>query len=113
MSLADKLALAEQKAEKYQDLANDPELSLPAALWARNLARSYRAAVQLGQKAQAYKDQNDKALQATLARALGTLKVPHWYFQPDGLAESAPLRTFPDTSRAHTSFSVRTPVSLG
>ena len=53
-----------------------PELSLPAALWARNLARSYRAAVLLGQKASQYQAQNDKALQATLARALGTSPLP-------------------------------------
>jgi hypothetical protein len=60
-SLPQKLALAQQKAEKYQDLANDPDLSLPAALWARNLARSYRAAALLGQKALAYESQKKAA----------------------------------------------------
>ena len=91
MSLSEKLALAEQKAAKYQDLANDPDLSLPAALWARNLARSYRAAVLLGQKAKQYQDQNDQALHRTLARALGTSPLPSRPSPVFGAAE-IPLR---------------------
>jgi hypothetical protein len=76
LSLPEKLALAQQNAAKWQDLANDPDLSLPVALWARGLARSYRAQSQLYQKASQYQEQSDKALQATLARALGTSHLP-------------------------------------
>lgn len=76
LSLPEKLALAQQNAEKWQSLANDPDLSLPVALWARNLARGYRAQSQLYQKASQYQQQNDQALQRTLARALGTSPLP-------------------------------------
>jgi hypothetical protein len=42
-------------------------LSLPAALAARNMARSSQAAVTLGEKALAYRQENDQ----NLARVLG------------------------------------------
>lgn len=43
-----------QQAEHYRLLANDPSLSLRAALAAHNLHRSYRAAAKLARKALEY-----------------------------------------------------------
>jgi hypothetical protein len=42
----------------------------------RPALKSYRAQSQLYQKASQYQEQSDKALQATLARALGTNPLP-------------------------------------
>jgi hypothetical protein len=43
--IAEKLALARQNAEQYAALADNPRMSPAAALAARNLARSYKAAM--------------------------------------------------------------------
>jgi hypothetical protein len=52
--IAEKLALARQNAEQYAALADNPRMSPAAALAARNLARSYKAAMKLYEKALAY-----------------------------------------------------------
>ena len=53
-------------------MAESPNLSLPAALAARNLARSYRAATVLyGKALQNQQAENDPDSQADLMRALG------------------------------------------
>ena len=49
-----KLALAQQDAEKFQALAGSPNLSPNAAAWALDMARSAKAEVALRQKAAAY-----------------------------------------------------------
>ena len=52
--IAEKLALARQNAEQYAPLADNPRMSPAAALAARNLARSYKAAMMLYEKALVY-----------------------------------------------------------
>ena len=72
LSLDQKLQLAQQSRDQYAELANNPELTLPAALAARNLARSYGAATQLYQKAKDNQAaENDPDSQNDLMRALG------------------------------------------
>jgi hypothetical protein len=72
MSLADKLMLAQSEAAKWDRISLDPNLSLPATLAARSLARSSWAAATLYQKAADYQAQeNDRESQAMLMRALG------------------------------------------
>lgn len=56
LSLPEKLELAQQKEAKWRRLAKDPQLSPPTALWAHNLARSYRAARLLYEKALAHEN---------------------------------------------------------
>jgi hypothetical protein len=51
MSLQEKMQGARDKLDLWSRIAADPDLSLPAAQFARNAARSYRAAVTLGEKA--------------------------------------------------------------
>jgi hypothetical protein len=55
--IAEKLALARQNAEYYTALADNPQMSPAAALAARNLARSYKAATALYEGALAYESQ--------------------------------------------------------
>jgi hypothetical protein len=57
--VAEKLALSQQNAEKWAKIAAKPGLSPEAAAWAWNAARSFKAAVELGQKALAYQEQID------------------------------------------------------
>jgi hypothetical protein len=52
--IAEKLALARQNAEQYAALGDNPRMSPAAALAARNLARSYEAAMALYEGALAY-----------------------------------------------------------
>jgi hypothetical protein len=53
-TLPERLAAAHANKERFSRIAADPQLSPQAASWARNLARSWGAAVKLGQKALAY-----------------------------------------------------------
>jgi hypothetical protein len=72
LSLQDKLEAARADLAKWSQIAADPELSLPAALAARNVARSSQAAVTLYEKALLHQQQeNDPAAQASLMRLLG------------------------------------------
>lgn len=72
LSLQEKLQQAQSQQQRFALLAADPSLSLPAALAARSLARSYGAAATLGQKALDYEAQvNDPESQGMLMRALG------------------------------------------
>ena len=71
-SLPAKLAFAQAQKERWSKVAADPNLSLGAALLARQAARSYAAAETLGQKAlQNQQAENDPSSQAMLMRALG------------------------------------------
>jgi hypothetical protein len=74
-SLPDKLALAQQQAERYQKAAASPNLSPQAAAVALNLARSHRAAARLFQNALAYQAQQESPVEqgddAALAITLG------------------------------------------
>ncbi len=71
-SLQAKLAFAQAQKERWSKVASDPDLSLPAALAARQLVRGYTAAETLGQKAlQNQQAENDPASQGMLMRALG------------------------------------------
>jgi hypothetical protein len=91
LSLPEKLQLAQSRADHWSQIAADPDLSLPAALFARNAARSYQAAATLGQKALAYQASPEKqeweALQARLARSLGIIPS-----LPDQQPLESPLR---------------------
>ena len=72
LSLQEKTDFAKMQQSRYSQIAATPGLSLPAALAARNLARSYGAAAVLGEKAQAYNQElDDPAAQADLMRTLG------------------------------------------
>jgi hypothetical protein len=62
-SLSEMLAQAQADAVKWNQIAADPDLSLPAALFARNMARSSQAAVTLGEMALAYQGQSRPAEQ--------------------------------------------------
>jgi hypothetical protein len=75
--IAEKLALARQNAEQYAALADNPRMSPAAALAARNLARSYKAARMVYEKALAYrKDQENRARLAELVEVAGPPLVP-------------------------------------
>lgn len=72
LSLEQKLAEDRSNADRWGQVAESPNLSLPAALAARNVARSYRAAVVLSQKAlQNQQAENDPEAQNQLMLALG------------------------------------------
>jgi len=72
MSLLEKGQYARTQRDKYNRIATAPSLSPEAAVAARNLARSYAAAVTLYEKAVEYERQvNDPQSQAELMRALG------------------------------------------
>ena len=72
LSLDQKLLYAQSQRDKYNQVAASPDLPLPAALAARNLARSYGAATLLFQKAQAHEAaENDQDSQNSLMRLLG------------------------------------------
>jgi hypothetical protein len=60
LSLQEKLQAARADVAKWSQIASDPELSLPAVLFARNVARSSQAAVTLGEKALAYQQQQPR-----------------------------------------------------
>ena len=75
--IAEKLAFARQNAEQYAALADNPRMSPAAAHAARNLARSYKAAMMLYEKALAYrKDQENRARLAELVEVAGPPLVP-------------------------------------
>jgi hypothetical protein len=61
-SLQEKLDQARRDVVKWSRIAADPELSLPAALAARNMARSSQAAVTLYEKALAYQQESNQNL---------------------------------------------------
>jgi len=72
LSLEQKLAEDQSNADRWGQVAESSNLSLPAALAARNVARSYRAAVVLSQKAlQNQQAENDPEAQNQLMLALG------------------------------------------
>jgi hypothetical protein len=72
MSLQEKLQDARRKLDYWTRIAADRDLSLPVAQFAQNSARSYQAAVTLGEKALQYERQvNDRESQARLMRSLG------------------------------------------
>jgi len=72
LSLQEKHEDAVNKLDHWTRIAASPNLSPAAALFARNVARSYRAAVTLGEKALEYERQvNDRESQAALTRTLG------------------------------------------
>jgi hypothetical protein len=72
LSLPERQAYALSQRDKWQRIMNRPELSPQAALAARNLYRSYSAAVRLGEKALEYEARvNDPQAQAANMRALG------------------------------------------
>jgi uncharacterized membrane-anchored protein len=72
MSLQEKHRDTLNKLDHWTRIAADPDLSPAAALFARNAARSYRAAVTLGEKALACERQvNDRESRAALMRTLG------------------------------------------
>jgi hypothetical protein len=58
MSLALKLDRARQNLECWQKMAEDPKLSRAEAQIARDLVRSYRAAVAYYEKTFAYQERN-------------------------------------------------------
>lgn len=74
-SLQDKLALAQQQAQRYQQAAASPNLSPQAAAVALNLARSHRAAARLFQSALTYQAQQENTVEqgddAALSVVLG------------------------------------------
>ena len=74
MSLQQKLQYAEQQRDKYSRVAASPDLSPPAALAARQLVRSYQAAVTLCEKAQAYESQKKAAALGERAQAYESQK---------------------------------------
>jgi hypothetical protein len=55
-----KLALAQANLDRYRKIAADPKVSHRAALAAQQLARSYQAAVALGEKALQYEQEKGK-----------------------------------------------------
>jgi hypothetical protein len=72
MSLQEKHEDTLNKLDHWTRIAADPDLSPAAALFARNAARSYQAAITLYEKALAYERQlNDRESQAQLMRTLG------------------------------------------
>ena len=72
LSLQEKHRDALNKLDHWTRIAAYPELSPAAALFARNAARSYQAAITLYEKALAYERQlNDRESQAQLMRTLG------------------------------------------
>jgi hypothetical protein len=72
MTLPEKVQDARNKLDYWSRIAADPSLSPAAAQFARNSARSYQAAVTLGEKALQYERQvNDRESQARLMRSLG------------------------------------------
>jgi hypothetical protein len=71
LSLQEKLDQARADLAKWSQIAADPELSLPAALFARNVVRSTQAAVTLGEKALQHQQENDQ----NLARVLGISRL--------------------------------------
>jgi hypothetical protein len=72
MTLQEKVRDARHKLDCWTRIAADPDLSPPAARFARNVARSYQAAATLGEKALQYERQvNDRESQARLMRSLG------------------------------------------
>jgi hypothetical protein len=71
LSLQEKLDQARADLAKWSQLAASPNLSPPAALAARNMARSSQAAVTLGEKALAYQQESHQ----NLARVLGIVAL--------------------------------------
>jgi hypothetical protein len=72
LTLQEKLQEVQAKADHYERLAADPNLSRGAALAARQLAVSFGAAVSLYQKAIEHEEKiNDPVAQANLMRSLG------------------------------------------
>ena len=72
LSLEQKLQQDQASRDRWNQVAASPDLSLPAALAARQLARSYGAAVTLGQKALLNQQaENDQDSQSQLMRLLG------------------------------------------
>jgi hypothetical protein len=57
-----KLFLARQNRDRYRRIAADPKMSHRAALAAQQLARSYQAAVALGEKALQYEQEKQRPL---------------------------------------------------
>ena len=70
-SLPEKLDQARADLAKWSQIAASPNLSLQAALFARNVARSSQAAVTLGEKALLHQQENDQ----NLARVLGISRL--------------------------------------
>jgi hypothetical protein len=101
LSLPEKLQQAQAEVQRWNGLAANPDLSLPAALFARNMARSSQAAATLYQKAADYQNspekQEQEALQARVARSLGTIpSLPGQ--QPSSDQDNPPSSTKPETS---------------
>ena len=97
LSLPQKVEQAQADVEKWNQIAAYPGLSLPAALFARNMARSSQAAVTLGNKALTYQDDSREALEANLNRTLGiSPSLP--VMSPSLAPQNPPSSTKPGTS---------------
>ena len=98
-SLQQKLQFAQAQRDRWSKVAADPNLSLGAALLARQAARSYAAAATLGEKALANSQaENDPASQSLLMRALGISPL-----LPDQSPTSAPQGPPPSSTGPETS----------
>ena len=76
MSLLEKIQSDRTLRDQYNRIAASPKLSPAAAIAARQIARSYAAAVTLGEKALEYERQiNDPQSQAESMRALGIIPL--------------------------------------
>ena len=104
-----KLALAQQDAEKFQALAGSPNLSPSAAAWALDMARSAKAEVALRQKAAAWEAEqqnpvtqgDDAALKVLLGLPLNNSpQSQQSTIQPSPKATPS---TSPETSGSKTS----------
>ena len=99
-NLQDKLERARKEYQKWSGVVASPDLSPQAAEAARNLARSYRAAVMLAKKALAYQKKNDSVDLAKLF-GLDTLAQGHQPYpgpRNPGWATRTPLPTSPSAS---------------
>ena len=108
LSLEQKLAGAQQQAEHWAKLAAHPDLNPQQAAVALNAARSSRAAIKAGQKAQAWQSQQDNPLlQGDDAALAQTLQLPLNSSPPDqqNLSEepNPDSSTSPGTSGSKTS----------
>ncbi len=101
LSLAEKLQQDQAEAQRWNQVANNPDLSLPAALFARNMARSSQAMLELSQKALAYQDESQRnqqqALAGNLDRALRIARLPQEQ-APSLAPQNPPSSTAPGTS---------------
>ena len=97
----EKLAAAQADAEKWRQVAANPDLSPQAAAVAQNAARSAAAEVRLRQKGLAYQAEQQDQTEAQLAQVLGLSDSPQG--QPSPFTTPSPnLSISPGTSASKT-----------